>query len=51
MTAVLLITIEIRRNAGFEMLVNNFSVGILGMLLAILGYYVIGPFMTPSSPC
>ena len=32
--------------AGFEMLVNNFSIGILGMLLAILGYYVIGPFMT-----
>lgn len=32
--------------AGFEMLVNNFSVGILGMLLAILGYDVIGPFMT-----
>ena len=31
--------------SGFEMLVNNFSVGILGMLLAILGYYVIGPFM------
>lgn len=30
---------------GFEMLVNNFSVGILGLLLAILGYYVIGPFM------
>lgn len=32
--------------AGFEMLVNNFSVGILGLILAILGYYVIGPFMT-----
>lgn len=32
--------------AGFEMLVNNFSVGILGLLLAILGYYVVGPFMT-----
>ena len=31
--------------AGFEMLVNNFSVGILGMLLAILGFYLIGPFM------
>ena len=31
---------------GFEMLVNNFSVGILGLLLAILGYYAIGPFMT-----
>ena len=32
--------------AGFEMLVNNFSVGIFGLLLAILGYYVIGPLMT-----
>ena len=32
--------------AGFEMLIRNFSVGILGMLLAVLGYYVIGPFMT-----
>ncbi len=30
---------------GFEMLVNNFSVGILGLGLAIIGYYVIGPFM------
>ncbi len=29
--------------AGFEMLVNNFSVGILGMLLAILGFYAVGP--------
>lgn len=28
--------------AGFEMLVSNFSIGILGMLLAILGYFVIG---------
>lgn len=32
--------------AGFEMLINNFSVGILGMILAILGYYIVGPFMT-----
>ncbi|MBQ9033096.1 MAG: PTS mannitol transporter subunit IICBA [Lachnospiraceae bacterium] len=31
--------------AGFEMLVNNFSVGILGMLLAIVGFYLIGPVM------
>ena len=31
--------------SGFEMLVNNFSVGILGLILAIIGYYVIGPFM------
>lgn len=28
--------------AGFEMLVNNFSAGIIGMLLAIAGYLVIG---------
>lgn len=32
--------------AGFEMLINNFSVGIIGMILAIIGYYIIGPFMT-----
>lgn len=32
--------------AGFEMLINNFSVGIIGMILAILGYLVIGPVMS-----
>lgn len=32
--------------SGFEMLVENFSLGILGMLLAMLGYVVVGPFMT-----
>ena len=32
--------------AGFEMLINNFSVGILGMILAIIGYYFIGSVMT-----
>ncbi len=37
---------ETRMPAGFEMLINNFSIGIFGMLIAILGYYVIGPFMT-----
>lgn len=31
---------------GFEMLINNFSLGILGMLVAILGYFAIGPIMT-----
>ncbi|MBA8816700.1 PTS system mannitol-specific IIC component [Microbacterium halimionae] len=30
---------------GFEMLVNNFSAGILGMLLAIVGFFVFGPVM------
>lgn len=28
---------------GFEMLVNNFSSGILGFILAVLGYYFVGP--------
>ena len=32
--------------AGFEMLINNFSVGILGMIVAIIGYFIIGPFMS-----
>ena len=32
--------------AGFEMLVDNFSVGIVGMLLSMLGYVAIGPVMT-----
>jgi PTS system mannitol-specific IIC component len=30
---------------GFEMLVNNFSIGILGLLCAILGYFAIGPLV------
>src|SRR5438093_9129725 len=29
--------------AGFEMLVGNFSIGILGAILAILGFLAIGP--------
>jgi PTS system mannitol-specific IIC component len=32
--------------AGFEMLINNFSAGIIGMLLAMLGYVLIGPVMS-----
>ena len=35
-----------RMPTGFEMLINNFSVGIFGMILAIIGYYAIGPFMS-----
>lgn len=31
--------------AGFEMIVNSFSVGILGLIMAVIGYYLIGPFM------
>jgi len=29
--------------SGFEMLVNNFSAGIIGMICAILAFYLIGP--------
>jgi mannitol PTS system EIICBA or EIICB component len=32
-----------RIKAGFEMLVDNFSAGIIGAAIAILGYWVIGP--------
>ena len=34
-----------RTASGFEMLVNNFSQGIAGMGLAMLGYRIIGPIM------
>jgi len=36
---------EGRVKSGFEMLVNNFSAGLIGMLLAILAFFVIGPFV------
>ena len=35
-----------RMPAGFEMLINNFSAGIIGMILAMLGYILIGPIMS-----
>ncbi|WP_341974163.1 PTS mannitol transporter subunit IICB [Microbacterium sp. LTA6] len=34
-----------RIRPGFEMLVNNFSAGILGMILAIVGFFAFGPVM------
>lgn len=37
---------EGRMPAGFEMLINNFSAGLIGMLLAMLGYMLIGPIMS-----
>ena len=37
--------IEGKVRAGFEMLVNNFSLGILGAILAILAYLAIGPLV------
>ena len=38
-------TIGNKVKTGFEMLTNNFSIGILGMLCAIAGFLVIGPVM------
>ncbi len=35
--------------AGFEMLVDNFSGGIVGMLLALLGFFGIAPIVTALS--
>lgn len=40
---------EHRIRPGFEMLVNNFSAGIWGMILAILGFLVAGPFVSGFS--
>ena len=36
-------SLEKRIPAGFEMVINNFSLGIAGMLLCLLGFEVIGP--------
>ena len=38
--------LEDKRPAGFEMLINNFSQGIAGLLMAMLGYVIIGPIMS-----
>ncbi|OCG02228.1 PTS mannitol transporter subunit IICBA [Gilliamella sp. wkB112] len=35
--------------SGFEMLVNNFSAGIIGMILALISYAAIGPFVEVAS--
>ena len=41
--------IEGKVKAGFEMLVNNFSLGIIGAILAILGIYAVTPLVTALS--
>lgn len=35
--------VEGKIKSGFEMLVNNFSAGIIGMILALLTFFIIGP--------
>ena len=34
---------------GFEMLVNNFSIAIIGLILAIIGLLIVGPFIVTLS--
>ena len=41
--------LEDRIPVGFEMLVNNFSIGILGTILALIGYLVVGPVVEAIS--
>ena len=40
-----------RIRAGFEMLVDNFSAGILGVVMAILGLLAIGPIVETLANC
>lgn len=42
-------TFEERIPVGFEMLINNFSAGILGLILLLLGNVVIGPIVSMFS--
>ncbi|MCW7550472.1 PTS mannitol transporter subunit IICBA [Photorhabdus sp. APURE] len=41
--------VEGKVKSGFEMLLNNFSSGIIGMILAILAYLAIGPLIAEIS--
>ena len=41
--------IEGKIKTGFEMLVNNFSAGIIGMIMAIFAYLAIGPVVSVLS--
>lgn len=38
--------IEGKVKTGFEMLVNNFSSGLIGFLLALIGFMAVGPFVS-----
>ncbi|MGE6376404.1 PTS mannitol transporter subunit IICB [Peribacillus muralis] len=42
-------SIENKVPAGFEMIVNNFSIGILGFLLMILSFFFIGPVIESAN--
>lgn len=38
--------LEGRFRAGFEMLISNFSMGIVGLIITLLGYLIIGPIIS-----
>lgn len=38
-------TVEGKIKTGFEMLINNFSAGLIGMTCAILAFYMVGPLV------
>ena len=42
-------SIDGKIKSGFEMLVNNFSVGIIGMILTLVFYKLIGPFVESAN--
>lgn len=42
-------TLEGKVKSGFEMLVNNFSIGIIGMLMAVLSFYIVGPLIAAGT--
>jgi PTS system mannitol-specific IIC component len=41
--------LEPRTPVGFEMLINNFSAGILGVILVLIGNVIVGPIVTWAS--
>ncbi len=41
--------VEDRIKTGFEMLVNNYSVGIIGAILAVIGVIVVGPIVNAAT--
>ncbi|MBP3041041.1 PTS mannitol transporter subunit IICB [Bacillaceae bacterium Marseille-Q3522] len=41
--------LEGKIKSGFEMLVNNFSIGILGMLMAVVSFYLVGPAISAGT--
>ncbi|OIJ11541.1 PTS mannitol transporter subunit IIBC [Anaerobacillus alkalilacustris] len=41
--------LENKIRAGFEMVINNFSIGILGFLLLLLSYTVVGPVIEAAN--